>query len=906
MEEEFYLEHASHSGTTKRVEVLVRVPLDNKLPGGFLLAGIPRYRIDKSRLKFEEREPAARGGQGVVHQATLVPNEGQDLKEQQKVAVKKFELDSETDYEKFLNDFAREITFMIAISHPNIIQLIDFVEDIKNGDAWMVLPWEANGNVREFLQSGEWDIPERISLMGGIPKRDGIPICHGDLKSFNILVNSDRRAVITDFGSARVKRGLGGRGESGSSPSAPATPSVLDFSEAPKAIFNVSTMEITLTGPKYTIRWAAPEVLGGEDSDLPSDIWALGWICWEVVTGELPFPEAETIPQIVAKATLGKLPATRDDPQLNHIISLCSMMSDCWSSDPVTRPDASACWIQVRLMPSTVPAYFTPNVPKVRSAALLAGIGYMHRLQNDLETAESHYRAALDSASLTDDHEAQANAWNELGHVYATHLRNSHAVDSYLRAQQIYSRIGDDNGVAATWNGLALAYGHQSKIREAEEAFIKAEEINSRVGNEMGRADAYTGLGELYRLQAESEKAEKCHIQALEIHTKLGNDLGVGSSLSSLGGVYRVRRKYQEAEDAFVRAQEIGYRSGDDLTAGNASSGLAELYRIQFRYDDAEKAFIDAKQAHARINHHPGVAGTLNGLASVYRAQARYFEAIETFLEAEKLHRGVSNDVGVANAMLGQARVHLAQGAFAEAEELFHGGQAIHARVGNKDGIVNAQSGLGELHQDKGNHAEAEKFFDQAQATSMVIRDETGRARALVYLAEARQRQSKFKEAEETLDEARKISGRIDSPHERAWILRRLGVMYQQQSRDLDAEDCYRRSGEGFGNAGDDRRQAEVLLFLSGLYQCQHKHNEAKESFRQTLSLFTRLGDDQGRLDALDGLLWASLAEENVEDIVEFHRDAKAICARAGLPLSKTCKIISQSLFGDDVESSTS
>lgn len=59
---------------------------------------------------------------------------------------------------------------MIAASHPNIIKFIGFVEEIENGDAWMVLPWEANGNIREFLQCGEWSIPERISLVGEISK----------------------------------------------------------------------------------------------------------------------------------------------------------------------------------------------------------------------------------------------------------------------------------------------------------------------------------------------------------------------------------------------------------------------------------------------------------------------------------------------------------------------------------------------------------------------------------------------------------------------------------------------------------------------------------------------------------------------------------------------------------------
>lgn len=58
-----------------------------------------------------------------------------------------------------------ELGLMTTFSHPNIIRIVGFVEDMQRGDAWIVLPWEENGNVREFLQSGEWDIPERISLV---------------------------------------------------------------------------------------------------------------------------------------------------------------------------------------------------------------------------------------------------------------------------------------------------------------------------------------------------------------------------------------------------------------------------------------------------------------------------------------------------------------------------------------------------------------------------------------------------------------------------------------------------------------------------------------------------------------------------------------------------------------------
>lgn len=54
---------------------------------------------------------------------------------------------------------------MAGLSHENIVQLVGFVEDLKNGTAWIVLSWEPNGNVREFLAGGDWEIPERVSLV---------------------------------------------------------------------------------------------------------------------------------------------------------------------------------------------------------------------------------------------------------------------------------------------------------------------------------------------------------------------------------------------------------------------------------------------------------------------------------------------------------------------------------------------------------------------------------------------------------------------------------------------------------------------------------------------------------------------------------------------------------------------
>ena len=52
-----------------------------------------------------------------------------------------------------------------GLSHKNIVRLVGFVEDLENGKAWVVLSWEPNGNVSEFLATGKYEIPERVSLV---------------------------------------------------------------------------------------------------------------------------------------------------------------------------------------------------------------------------------------------------------------------------------------------------------------------------------------------------------------------------------------------------------------------------------------------------------------------------------------------------------------------------------------------------------------------------------------------------------------------------------------------------------------------------------------------------------------------------------------------------------------------
>lgn len=105
-------------------------------------------------------------------------------------------------------------------------------------------------------------------------------------RQLNILVNSECRAVITDFGSARPVYSTGepmvGVDPVKVTNAQPKHPAEGRVRESLRAEISSSGEFVTVTGPDWSVRWAAPELLAGGVPELPSDIWALGWICWEV------------------------------------------------------------------------------------------------------------------------------------------------------------------------------------------------------------------------------------------------------------------------------------------------------------------------------------------------------------------------------------------------------------------------------------------------------------------------------------------------------------------------------------------------------------------------------------------------------------------------------------------------
>lgn len=145
--------------------------------------------MDATLVVFSHLADPKSGGSADIAKATIINSERTSPEFRDRgavlgVAVKKFRFDDDTTNKRAAvsstlvrhgtlglpqspsQTFANELRLLSELYHENIARLLGFVENDEGRIAWIVLPWEANGNLREFVRSQDWAIPERLFLVG--------------------------------------------------------------------------------------------------------------------------------------------------------------------------------------------------------------------------------------------------------------------------------------------------------------------------------------------------------------------------------------------------------------------------------------------------------------------------------------------------------------------------------------------------------------------------------------------------------------------------------------------------------------------------------------------------------------------------------------------------------------------
>jgi serine/threonine protein kinase/Tol biopolymer transport system component len=225
--------------------------------------------------QYEIRSPLGVGGMGEVYRA-------HDTRLDREVAIKVLPGSLTSDPER-LRRFEQEARATAALNHPNILAVFQMATD--NGISYLVEELLEGETLRDRLRHGP--IPLRKAVDHGVQIAHGLAaahdkgIVHRDLKPENLFLTKDGRVKILDFGLAKLHANL-----------------------APSADGRTATIEEQTDPGKVlgTVGYMSPEQVRGKNADHRSDIFALGTILYEMVTGKQTFRKptsAETMTAIL-------------------------------------------------------------------------------------------------------------------------------------------------------------------------------------------------------------------------------------------------------------------------------------------------------------------------------------------------------------------------------------------------------------------------------------------------------------------------------------------------------------------------------------------------------------------------------------------------------------------------------
>ncbi|KAJ6592900.1 kinase-like domain-containing protein, partial [Mycena capillaripes] len=226
----------------------------------------------------------------------------------QTVAVKSMRQFRDDDVKASLKKLGREALIWRQLSHPNLLPFFGLY--MLSNRLCLISPWMDDGDLKHFLHDAPLGT-DRLSLIAdvgmGLEYLHSKHVVHGDLKAANILVTPSGRACITDFGLSTITDEL--------------------------------SLQLTFSSQSIragTVRYQAPELLLSKSSNhFGSDVYAFACVCYEILTGKVPFFEVSNDATVIFKVIEGTRPSRLDtiSPE-----DLWLLLEACWHQQTDRRP----------------------------------------------------------------------------------------------------------------------------------------------------------------------------------------------------------------------------------------------------------------------------------------------------------------------------------------------------------------------------------------------------------------------------------------------------------------------------------------------------------------------------------------------------------------------------------------
>lgn len=554
---------------------------------------------------------AGRGGMATVYLAERDVGGGR-----QRVALKLVRRGIDTD--EVISRFAHETRVLASLEHPHIARFYDAGVS-ADGRPFLVMEYVEGRPINRYCDTERLSVAERLALFGTVC--DAVQfahqrlVVHRDIKPSNVLVTDEGEARLVDFGIAKL------------------------LVDEPDADAPRTRTGLRVLTPEY----AAPEQLRGEPISTATDVYALGLLLYELLTG-------------------------------------CSARA---RGKPTFPPTAQASDLFDAVAPSTA----VRRTVKGSEATLVASARrttvdrLSRRLRGDLD------RITL--KALEPDPARRYESARELGEDIERHLRGlpiRARPNTWVYRLRTFSRrhrVGVTAAAAALVSLISFGAFHTSRITrerdlarsEADKARTTTQFLQRLLGDaypsvalgdtfSMGellarataRVDSLSGepevqaellrtLGDVYREQGRFDEALPLLQRAVAIHDDLdgGQSRAAGQALDALGHLYYERREYDEAFRTHRRSLETfgDLYASDDSMVLFALNNVATAASALGDYDEALDQYRTILDRHGRLFSDTSqlVHVTRNNVAQLYHARGDFEAAVPEFREALRLRR---------------------------------------------------------------------------------------------------------------------------------------------------------------------------------------------------------------------------------------------------------------------------
>ncbi|MBM3450720.1 MAG: serine/threonine protein kinase [Armatimonadetes bacterium] len=577
---------------------------------------------------YEVKSVIGSGGMGVVY---LAGRADREFEMQAAIKIVKRGMDSD----EILRRFRDERQTLARLEHPNIAKLLDG-GSTESGQPYLVMEYVRGTRVDRFCDEAKWTIAERLRLFRviceAVQHAHQQLVIHRDLKPDNILVTEEGMPKLIDFGIARVL--------------------AIDSTAAP---------EVTrLVDRRMTLAYASPEQVRGEPMSTSSDIYSLGVILYELLTGQKPYRQPLLTVFAYEKA-IGEGPVRPRDAVVDRTLrrqlqgDLDTILLKAIDPDPARR------YASAQQLADDIDRHLQ-GLPVIAQSPT-----FRYRAAKFVR----RHRAGVSAAAIV----LLALAGGVAGILWQARVARAErdrAQAQARRAQQISDfMVGVFRSADPEEQGrnVTVAAALDSAVERAESTLANQPDELATIRATIG--SVYLQLGQIEKSVALLERAI-----ALRRERSPNSD-ELFATMTQLGGAYQNRGDLPRAEALYREAVGLarGLHGPEHLAVAQSTRSLGSVLYERGQLKEAEAVDRDTLALLRRLpNVDQGeLAQSLNNLAVVLGTSGKWSEAVPLQREALEIitKQRSPKHPEVASAMSSLASALSASGQSAEAEAMF-------------------------------------------------------------------------------------------------------------------------------------------------------------------------------------------------------------------------------------------